>query len=90
MRQGGARRGCAETGIAKERVRAMSEDKAPKSPTRREFFRRAGLGAGALAGAVALGDAVAGNEAKAAEAAPKSQGYRETEHVKRVYELARF
>ena len=59
------------------------------SVTRRDFFRKAGLGAGAVgAAAVALK-----GEAKAAEAdrdAPKSSGYRETEHVKKFYRLARF
>ena len=54
-----------------------------------DFFKKAGLGAGAL-GAVA-----AGAGAKAAKADPAAQGadgrgYRETAHVKKYYELARF
>jgi hypothetical protein len=55
---------------------------------RRDFFRKAGLGAGAL------GAATAGLSAKASAAAPakavRGAGYRETEHVKKYYELARF
>ena len=66
----------------------MSEQKkAPTSPTRREFFKTAGLGAVAgVAGVVAQPA-----PAKAAEAQPQQgQGYRETEHVKRYYELSKF
>jgi hypothetical protein len=56
---------------------------------RRDFFRKAGLGAGAV-GAAAVGISTAG--AKAAEPAksPNAAGYRETEHVKKFYELSRF
>jgi hypothetical protein len=56
--------------------------------SRREFLKTIGVGAGA-AGAVAVTGA---GEAKAeAPSLPDgSAGYRETEHVKRVYELARF
>lgn len=55
---------------------------------RRSFLRGAGIGAGA-AGMAAL------VTSKTAEAAPadtgnKASGYRETEHVRRVYDLARF
>jgi hypothetical protein len=56
---------------------------------RRDFLRKAGLGAGA-AGAAAAG--LAASRAKAAEpgaTSPKSAGYRETDHVKKFYELAR-
>jgi hypothetical protein len=54
---------------------------------RRDFLKLAGLGAvtasaGAVAGA-APADA-------AAKPAPPDRGYRETEHVRKVYELARF
>lgn len=54
--------------------------------SRREFLKTIGAGA---AGAVAVTGA---GEAKAvAPSLPDgSAGYRETEHVKRVYELARF
>ena len=59
-----------------------------KASGRRQFIKLASLGA--VAGAVA---AVAGDgrsEAKALEPEPQAQGYRETAHVRKVYELARF
>ncbi|MDX1711878.1 MAG: ubiquinol-cytochrome c reductase iron-sulfur subunit N-terminal domain-containing protein [Rhodovibrionaceae bacterium] len=62
--------------------------KEPKSVDRRDFFRKASFGAGAAGvAAVALR-----NEAKAAETvdSPKGDGYRETDHVKKFYKLARF
>lgn len=66
----------------------MSEQKkTPTSPTRREFFKTAGLGAAA---GVAAGLVSEPAPAKAAEAQPTGQGYRETEHVKRYYELSKF
>lgn len=66
-----------------------------KAPGRREFLRRATFGAGAVAvagaslssgGAKAKTPATGKREtgARAADA-----GYRETEHVKKFYELAR-
>ncbi len=61
-----------------------------KSIERRTFMKRAGLGVGAV-GAVAVGlpkssaAAVSGTGAK-----PGKSGYRETEHVKKYYETARF
>ena len=64
-----------------------TQDK-PQGASRRSFFRAVGLGAGA-AGALA----VLGEKAAAAEAAPAVEGaagYRESDHVKRVYALARF
>lgn len=65
----------------------MTDSKTPKSPTRREFFKTAGLGAAA---GVATGLISEPAPAQAAEAVPQSQGYRETEHVKRYYALAKF
>jgi hypothetical protein len=63
----------------------MSEKKETQS--RREFFKKVGLGAGA-AGALAV---AGGEEAKAEGVRPDGTlGYRETEHVKRVYQLSRF
>jgi hypothetical protein len=65
-------------------------DKEPKatSPARRAFLKTAGLGAGAAAagavGAVALDAQPAG-----AETSGNADGYRETAHVKRFYELAK-
>ena len=65
----------------------MSEKKEARTLDRRDFFRKAGLGAGAVGAAVAL----SGKPAKAAEAAkPGGAGYRESEHVKKYYELSRF
>ncbi|AWK86753.1 formate dehydrogenase [Azospirillum thermophilum] len=55
---------------------------------RRELFRAAGIGVGALGAAVA-GLPAATTEAAAAETVT-SQGYRETDHVRKVYELSRF
>lgn len=65
----------------------MTDNKTPKSPTRREFFKTAGLGAAA---GVAAGHVSEPAPAQAADAAPQSQGYRETDHVKRYYELSKF
>jgi nitrous oxide reductase len=63
-------------------------DKTPAESTRREFFKTAGLGSAAAA-AVATGITPAA-PAAASEAKPEAQGYRETAHVKRYYELAKF
>lgn len=64
----------------------MSDQTSPKSRARREFFKTAGLGAGAAAVAGALGGAAV---PAPAEAAAQPDGYRETAHVKRFYELAK-
>jgi hypothetical protein len=64
-------------------------DKTPsQSSTRREFFKTAGLGSAAAA-VTAVGIAPTA-PAEATEAKPEAQGYRETAHVKRYYELAKF
>ncbi len=65
----------------------MKSKRDGKSSGRRDFLKMAGLGS--LAGAAA---AVAGTkEATAAEADhAEGDGYRETAHVKKVYELSRF
>ena len=71
----------------------MSKKKDLKSPERRDFFKKAGLGIG-VAGAVAVG--LSSEQAKAAVNSDgrskdkKKSAYRETDHVKRYYELARF
>jgi hypothetical protein len=71
----------------------MSETKhdtqrAPAAIGRRAFIRKTGLGAGALgAAAVALGGA---RPAQAAAEPVTGVGYRETEHVKTYYKLAKF
>ena len=68
----------------------MSKEKSLKSPSRRAFFRKAGAGVGA-AGVVAVG--LSDKSARAgvkSDKDVKKSAYRETEHVKRYYELARF
>ena len=54
---------------------------------RRDFLRTAGLGAVAGVGAVALG----GGDAEADAPSDTAKGrYRETDHVRQVYDLSRF
>ena len=60
--------------------------KTATSVGRRDFFRKAGLGVGAAAVGLSAKDSAA----QPAKTGPKSAGYRETEHVKKYYELARF
>lgn len=66
----------------------MTKEKGPKTAQRRDFLKLAGLGT--LAGAAAA----AGGTPRKAEAAtgtkPNGAGYRETDHVKKAYELSRF
>ena len=68
----------------------MTKEKSLKSSSRRAFFRKAGAGVGA-AGVIAVGlsDKSARAEVKSDNDLKKS-AYRETENVKRYYELARF
>ncbi len=68
----------------------MSKEKSLKSPSRRAFFKKAGAGVGA-AGVVAVG--LSDKSARAGVKSDKDikkSAYRETEHVKRYNELARF
>jgi len=68
----------------------MDENKDVKSAARRAFMKKAGLGAGAV-GAVAIGLPGKAAHAKLATGeTPGREGYRETKHVKRFYETARF
>jgi len=68
----------------------MKREKDLKSAGRRDFFKKAGAGLG-VAGAVAVGLADGTAEAKVKpDGGSKTGGYRETDHVKRAYELARF
>ncbi|HKO09810.1 MAG TPA: ubiquinol-cytochrome c reductase iron-sulfur subunit N-terminal domain-containing protein [Alphaproteobacteria bacterium] len=60
-----------------------------KSSKRRDFLKLAGLGAGA-AGVAAAGIARAEAKVEAAKPEDHSRGYRESEHVKKYYALARF
>jgi anaerobic selenocysteine-containing dehydrogenase len=58
------------------------------APKRRDFLKLAGLGSvSAVAGAAVAAVPAA---AKEQEANAGAAGYRETAHVKKVYELARF
>ena len=57
---------------------------------RRDFFRKAGLGAGAAGAAVAGLAATKAEAADSVDGASKGAGYRETAHVKKFYELSRF
>lgn len=73
----------------------MSETKDQKQTTvdRRGFLRTVGLGAGAAGAAAALaaGTAAAGVAEPTPDPAGKTDaGYRETDHVRRFYDLARF
>ena len=54
--------------------------------SRRDFFKKAGLGAGAAAVAVTASKASAAEAPKPA----KGSGYTETDHVRKYYDLARF
>ena len=64
----------------------MKRDQETTGAKRREFLKLAGLGA--VSGAAAA----VGAKPAEAEAGPQDRraGYRETAHVKKVYELARF
>lgn len=64
----------------------MNNENREVGMARREFLRRAGA-AGAGAAGVAL--AAGAVEAAVADEAPATDGYRETAHVRRYYQLAR-
>jgi hypothetical protein len=65
----------------------MKPEQAAKPAGRRDFLRLASVGA--VAGTVAAATGAASREAEAA-AEVQTEGYRETAHVKKFYELARF
>ncbi len=65
----------------------MDDKKDAKVMERRGFFKAVGLGA--IAGAATLANAPREAEANTATAA-SGKGYRETELVKKYYELAKF
>jgi hypothetical protein len=66
---------------------AMNKDQETMAAKRRDFLRLAGLGSvSAVAGAAAGAVPAEAKEEPGAQAA----GYRETVHVKKFYELARF
>lgn len=60
-----------------------------KAMDRRDFFRKAGLGVG-VAGVAAAGLTKDATAAESGKRSASSAGYRETDHVKKYYELARF
>lgn len=63
----------------------MTDKKAQDTRGRRDFLKLAGLGT------LASGATLVAGSAKASEVtADGSAGYRETDHVKKVYETARF
>ncbi len=66
----------------------MRQEKDIKSPERRSFFKKAGLGAGAV-GVVALGLPETAAAAELGSGKTGGSGYRETDHVKRYYEIAK-
>ena len=66
----------------------MSKEKA-KEMGRRDFFRKATLGAG-VAGVAAAGMAKGAAASDSGKQMASGSGYRETDHVKKFYELARF
>jgi nitrous oxide reductase len=66
---------------------AMSEQK--QKLGRREFLKKAAVSGGA-AGVAAVALSKGSAEAAVVSDSPKSSGYRETEHVKTYYELAKF
>ena len=69
----------------------MSDEKKKETAVgRRAFFKKAGFGAGAI-GAAAVGlDAKKSTAAEPSKGASSGAGYRETAHVKKYYDLARF
>jgi len=66
----------------------MTDTKGKGTLARRDLFRAAGVGVGAL-GAAAVGLPAAEAEAKPADDRT-AQRYRETEHVRKAYESSRF
>ncbi len=64
----------------------MKTRKEKQQVARRDLLKMAGLGG--VAGAAAI--ATSTGKAEAAEADVKSSGYRETEHVRTYYDLAKF
>ncbi len=66
----------------------MRQEKDIKSPERRSFFKKAGLSAGAV-GVAAMGLPETASAAELGSGKTGGSGYRETDHVKRYYEIAR-
>ncbi|MCW5698906.1 MAG: formate dehydrogenase [Rhodospirillales bacterium] len=69
----------------------MNKENKKKQMSRRAFLRNAGLGAGASGvAAVALAGSRPAEAAAESASGRPAAGYRETEHVRRVYALSRF
>ena len=68
--------------------KSMAKETGKKSVRRRDFLRLAGLGG--VAGAAAVAGATGRAEAGSSGEGKSSSGYRETDHVKKFYELSRF
>ncbi len=68
----------------------MSEKKKETAVGRRAFFKKAGFGAGVIGAAAAGMGAKKSTAAEPSKDASGGTGYRETAHVKKYYELARF
>ncbi len=66
----------------------MTDSKQTKSIPRREFLRKAGMTSGAV-GAAAVALSTGQTKAAISPAKEDSAGYRETEHVRTYYRLAR-
>ena len=64
----------------------MRQEQETKAAKRRDFLRLAGSGA---AGGVAVAASVVAPPVEAASEPAQGAGYRETEHVRTAYELAR-
>ena len=64
----------------------MQNDDKPVSTRRRDFMKLMGLGGVASAAAAAT----AAKPAETADSRPPAKGYRETAHVKKFYDLAKF
>jgi anaerobic selenocysteine-containing dehydrogenase len=65
----------------------MTEERETKAAKRRDFLKLAG---GSAAGGVAAVAAAGVAPAEAASAEAERSCYRETDHIRKVYELARF
>lgn len=74
-----------ETRETEREIKVMSDTKDIRSTSRRELLKLAGLAAG-VAGAAAAGGTA---QASSARARAEDGGYRETDHVRKYYELAR-
>jgi hypothetical protein len=66
----------------------MEREQQAKPAGRRNFLKLASVGA--VAGTVAAAAGGRAREAEAAEPEARAKGYRETDHVRKFYELARF